>query len=295
MEQKFEMVTLSGGGLKGIIQLGALHYFYEKGLYDQKTVHTYSGTSIGSVISLLLICGYTPMDIFSSVYTTNKFFKAEDSLSLWDIMEKRGLLSINSFIDIISNLVKEKMGKVPTLKQLHEKTGKTLYVVAANISSVKAEYFSYKTHPSLSCIDAIKMSASLPLLFPCVEYNGNCYVDGGLADGFPIHHIDDGKSLTLGIVVYGVDRSLKEDTLMGYIYRLINLPINTITKLRCKNLGSNVTLVEIDCGDIPVIQFSMSSEKKMEMFLKGYNTVGTTVSDSSTCEWDTNWDPFKDK
>ena len=294
MEQKFEMIAMSGGGLKGIIQLGTLHYYYEKGLYDQKTVHTYAGTSIGSVISLLLICGYTPMDIFSSVYTTNKFFKTEDSLSLWDIMEKRGLMSIDSFINIIGDLVKKKLGEIPTLKQLHEKTGKTFYVVAANISSVEPEYFSYKTHPSLSVLDAIKMSSSLPLLFPCVEYNGNCYVDGGLADGFPIHHIDDGKSRILGIVVYGADRSLKEDTLMGYIYRLINLPINTITKLRCKNLGSNVTLIEIDCGDIPVIQFSMSSEKKMEMFLKGYNTVGNTVSDSNISTWDTNWNPFKD-
>lgn len=293
MEYKFEKVTLSGGGLKGIIQLGVLHYYYEKGLYDQKVVHTYSGTSIGSVIDLLLICGYTPMEIFSQVYTTDKFFKSEDCQSPWNIIQQRGLMSIDNFIKKIADLVEKKMGFIPTLKQLQEKTGKTLKVAVSNMTKVEVEYFSPETHPDLSSLEAVKMSSSLPLIFQKTSYNGNCYVDGGLADGFPIHLIDDGKSLILGVVVYGVDRSLKDDTLIGYIYRLINLPINTITKLRCQNLGDNVTLIEINCEDIPVLQFSMSSKEKMALFLRGYNEVANRKVDYKkpidTDGWDVKW------
>jgi hypothetical protein len=93
---------------------------------------------------------------------------------------------------------------------------------------------------------------------------------GGIGDGFPIHYIDDKKSPILGIVTLGNDSSMKETTIMGYFYRLINMPINIITELRQRNLGKNVTLVKIKCNDVPILRISMSSEVKMNMFLEGF-------------------------
>lgn len=49
-----DTIVLSGGGIKGIGQLGALHYCREKGYLDMLRVNTLAGTSIGSIICLLL-------------------------------------------------------------------------------------------------------------------------------------------------------------------------------------------------------------------------------------------------
>ena len=309
MTAKFEIVALSGGGVKGLIELGALHYYYEKKLYDPTVVHTYAGTSIGSVISLLLICGYTPMEIFTRVYTTDQFFDLGACQSPWDVIQRSGLMSINGFAAKIGDLVKEKMGEIPTLGKLQKQTGKTLISAVGNVTKTTGEYFSPDTHPNLNSLDAVKMSCNLPIIFQKISYKGNCYTDGGLTDGFPIHQVDDGHSPILGIVVSGTGCSLKDSSFFGYMYRLINMTINTITKLRCQNLGDNVTLVNIECRNVPLLQFSMPSKEKMTLFLQGYQEAETVdlsedlvvkgwpdasldASQSQSDGWDVEWEPF---
>jgi len=310
MEEKFKKVALSGGGVKGLAELGALHYFFEKGQYDPKEVDTYTGTSIGSVISLLLICGYAPMEIFHRAYQREKFFDLKTE-SVWQIFEKIGLLSIDSFTQQIEDLVKEKMGNVPTLRELFERTQKTLIVASANVTEENIVYFSPKSHPDLSSIDAVKMSCNLPVICQKLSHQGHLYVDGGVLDGFPIQQVDDGHSPILGVVVLGTDSSLKDTTFIGYLYRLINMPINMITKLRCQGLGKNVTLVKINCEGVPLFQFSMPSGSKMDLFLQGYSKAELVdhfedlvvkdwpdetdfVEDSSSSDWDLDWNPFKE-
>ena len=268
--QKFGKVVLSGGGVKGLAELGALHYFFEKGLYDPQEVTTYAGTSIGSVISLLCICGFSPMEIFTRIYTTEYFFETEGQ-SFWTALQNVGLLSIDSFTNKIQEMVVEKIGQVPTLKDLYEKTKKELIVAAVDITDEKVVYFSHKSHPELSAVNAVKMSCNLPIIFQKIVYEGHTFVDGGLLDGFPINQIDDGHTPILGVVTTGMDHSLKDNTIVGYLYRLINMPINMLTKLRCQNLGNNVTLVKMNCGNAPLFQFSMSSKVKMNLFLRGYH------------------------
>jgi len=271
---KFSKICLSGGGVRGIIELGILHYFWEKGDYDPELVNTYAATSIGTVISLLLICGYQPMDIFKEVYTSSRFFNLSRT-SFWDIINKTGLIPIDNFAERIQKLVESSLGEIPTLKELQEKTGKTLITVAVNLTDMKVEYFSPESHPDLNSLEAVKMSCGLPLIFHKMFYKGKLYVDGGLGDGFPIQYIDDGRSSILGVVVSNQDPGLKETEFMGYLYRLIMMPIKVITELCQKGIGENITLIKVNSvetsKDLPgFLQFSLPSEKKMNMFLEGY-------------------------
>jgi predicted acylesterase/phospholipase RssA len=61
----FKGLCISSGGMKGLYYLGVLDYYYEKKLLDN--VKYYAGTSIGSLICLLLIIGYTPKEIFQNI------------------------------------------------------------------------------------------------------------------------------------------------------------------------------------------------------------------------------------
>ena len=51
MINTYQSLVLSGGGPKGIIQLGMLNVYHHLGELDN--IQNYVGTSIGSVISLL--------------------------------------------------------------------------------------------------------------------------------------------------------------------------------------------------------------------------------------------------
>src|SRR5271156_5786165 len=86
----FDTLVLSGGGIKGLAILGALHY-----VHDQLKVFTnfknYVGTSIGSIICYLLIIGYTPLELLLYFFSTRfdedltfnmiNFFKGDGAVS----------------------------------------------------------------------------------------------------------------------------------------------------------------------------------------------------------------------
>ena len=265
-----DTIVLSGGGIKGIGQLGALHYCREKGYLDMSRVNTLAGTSIGSIICLLLVCGFEPIEIFSEVYQKDSFFKMGDVKNFWDLVKDFGLMAITPLIAEIERMILKKYAKIPTLLELYELTGKTLIVAVSNVTKTKAEYFSHITRPHLLCIDAVKFSSNLPVIFQRLHYNDCYYVDGGLLDNFPIKQVDRGTNRILGIVTIGADNSSDDQGVFNYLYRLIIMPINMITELRQEKAGANSAIITMNFDNIPVLDFSMPPAKKMQMFVDGY-------------------------
>lgn len=272
-QNAYEAVVISGGGSKGIFSLGALQYEYEKGNYVPECTRIYSGTSIGAIISLLLVCGYTPMEIFVEIHKSQTFINTTFNKDIFSLSWGSGMLTMEPFIKLIEKLVMDKLccDKTPTLKELNDLTGKVLVITGSNITKLSCEYYTYKSRPDLNCIDACRLSTNLPFIFQQIKYN-DCYIsDGGLVDNFPLKYIDDGKMKILGIVSLGNDFSPPDSKLYGYFYRLIIMPMEANTKLRCDLASSNTKLIKINTDNFSMIPIQLSEEKKMEMFLGGYN------------------------
>ena len=66
----YDSIILSGGSIKGFCTLGALQYMQDNKIIDD-TLTTFAGTSIGSIISFLLIIGYTPIEIVVYLCSNN--------------------------------------------------------------------------------------------------------------------------------------------------------------------------------------------------------------------------------
>jgi len=272
---RFDTIVLSGGGTKGIYTLGALHHYYEKGKYVPSEVTTYTGTSVGSAISLLLVCGYLPMEIFKHIYLMDSFFDVRhDNISFLDVIKNVfknvGLLSIDSFILKIENLIKVKLGnEIPTLERLYEITKKELICVATNVTERKVEYFDHKNHPKLKCTDAVKMSCSIPLMFQKIRYNNCYYVDGAMLNNFAVDYADKKTNKILGIYLPNIDPP-SDEGFGGYLGHIIISMQDEMNRVRLRNIGDNVTIVVIysEKND-GVTELNISSNKKMRMFLDG--------------------------
>jgi len=278
----FEIVVLSGGGTKGLLTLGALQYYYEKGNYVMDNVKTYCGTSIGAVISLLLICGYPPLDIFTEIYKTDNFFEIPENVQVTDLVHNMGILPIESFTKKIKDMIENKFGFVPTLAELKERTGKTLRVTASNITKMRCEYYSHETHPNLSCLRAVELSSSLPILFQRIRHEGDYITDGGLMDNFPLIHVDDGVSKILAIAISKEyeDISFPEDEeFISYFHRLIMLPMWANIEAKLKTYGQNTTLVVIKYKERAVFEINVDDDGKLQLFLLGYQTAENKSAD----------------
>lgn len=277
---KFETVVLGGGGIKGFFTLGALHYHHEKGSYDMNLATTYCGTSVGSAISLLLVCGYTPMDIFTDIHNQSKIFDLPVKVSIWDITEHMGLIPIESLTKKIGPLVEKKFGYIPTLLELYNATGKKLIATVANVSKMICQYYSYETEPNMLCTRAIELSCSVPIIFYRNQHEDEYIVDGGLVNNFPLEYVDDGKKKILAIATVGSENAKNDDDLISYFHKLLSMPMRANNEFRMSMCKENTTLVTIKESSHAkeekkgIFTFEVDSNKRMEMFLHGYQTAG---------------------
>ena len=278
----FKKLSISGAGVKGLISLGCLHYYIESGKLNISELTEFAGTSIGSVICLLILCGYTPLEIFEEMLKieNDKLFKPQHVQGLWEILGNIGILSIDNFIIHIETLMKLKGWKqIPTFKELYEHTKKKLLISAVNITKCQIEYFCNESTPNMIVTDAIKMSCNLPFIFKKIKYQDCYYVDGGLLNNLPTDLINDGKEKTLAINVTSLLPVNQSDdsylSIPQYFFSLLNLPIMMNTSLRSRNFKDNVEILYLYSklpGNAKAynMNFSINEEEKFSLFILGY-------------------------
>lgn len=187
-------LSLAGGGIKGASHIGAL-----KALEEANINFDYvSGTSSGSIVAALYACGYTPdemYDIFKKYIkqihyvdfvNIKKFFK--------NIFTGKGIIidGLNSGTKI-KKLINEVCSKKGIYNINQIKT--PLLIPAVNILDGKLYIFSnikYKSQDKdikyINNIDigtAVQASCSYPGVFSPCDFNGELFVDGGIAENLP--------------------------------------------------------------------------------------------------------------
>lgn len=262
-KERFDALCLSGGGIKGICTLGALEYFSR--FVDLCSIKKYVGTSIGAIICLLLVCGYSPSEIFDKVMCGENLYKPLPRLAFF---VNFGLNDTSPLEEKLVELVSEKMGSVPSLLELYNVTGKEFVSVAANISKMRVEYISYISDPCMSCVEAVLLSCNAPGIFKKRVYNGMVYGDGGIFDNYPADYFKDEETKILGIDIGNTDFSQEVRGFSDYMHRLMSFAAVQNSAAKCLPEKSlNIRL------DIKEAAFNLSppAERKVELFGIGHS------------------------
>jgi predicted acylesterase/phospholipase RssA len=272
----YDSIILSGGGTKGFCTLGALQYIYDNNLLSNKVNH-YIGTSVGSIISYLLAIGFTPIEIVVYICSNNVFENLLTNFSqlsnLWS-----GIYDYSSITKHCENMTLTKLDYIPTLKQLKDNFDKELIICSYNLTKHKREYISYLNYPDLSCLQAIRMSSSIPFIFNECINNSDEYIDGGVIDNYPINILKSEKFKNTNSIGINLDdfknSDLEEEnnTNYGKILKLINKMYNIIMIPTKENKEYNIEIDTITINtSIKFYNFSISHTKKLELFSYGYN------------------------
>jgi len=291
----FDGMILSGGGIRGIGHLGVLHYYQEKGELNMDKIKVYASTSIGSIISLLMICGYKPTEIFTKAYTLSNIIPIPGLIEIYEGIKNYGIMSIDPLMNIVKEMILIKLGKIPSLQELFEITGKVLVVSVSNVSKIKGEWFSHRNRPNLSCLDATKMSCNLPVIFKRIRYNGDYIIDGGFTDNFPSECPELRTcNKILGVAILSKSFFAADDAsiqgVFSYPYNILLMCIMHTLNSRLKHIASTndkITLIRLNFGGASILEFDTSSEKKMSMFMKGYEEA--KIEDSKEYLMIDNW------
>lgn len=193
-----ENLVFRGGGVKGIAYCGALRVLSEQGMLDN--VKRYAGSSAGAITAALLAVGYTIEEMENTFRTLDmlQFKDSKGSLiaKAERLYKKFALYEGNYFFTWMTGCIEKKTNPNITFKELKETFGKELVIVGACISHMEVVYFNYKEFPDMPIRDALRISMSIPIMFEPVRIQDHVYVDGGLADNFPLFVFDSEENTT---------------------------------------------------------------------------------------------------
>lgn len=268
MNEEPTVLVLGPGGAKGFLELGALLYL-EQHKYLSK-VRTVIGVSVGAVIGLLLVCGYSAEEILENCLQTT-LFQDLSSVKLSEVSSHSGLIPNTVIREKLESLVQARFGIIPSLHQLYMATGYILEVVTVNLNTSNTVYFSAKTEPDCNSVEAVLLSMNIPLLFYKLEYKGNLYIDGAFGNPYPVDRYDDGKTNILGIHISTREKIEGNMDLLIYIHKIIDSPSCQLTKMIMDKSSKMCTHIRLSNKILDTTGVSLSLEDKVKMIVRGYN------------------------
>lgn len=197
MEQQFNILSLSGGGIRGVFTASALAQF-ETYIAEQKgltgaAAEEYSiakhfdmicGTSIGGIIALGLAKGLTAREILQTMLA-HRLTIFPKKISWLSNIERlfHPLYKSQPLEDVL-----ELLFQATTIGELDK------YVLVPAISLTNGQIRAFKTphHPhlrtdyKLSVVDVALATSAAPTYFPVHQIEDERFVDGGLAANSPV-------------------------------------------------------------------------------------------------------------
>lgn len=201
-------LALSGGGARGLAQIGVLKVFEKHGI----PIDGIAGTSIGAVVGALYCTGYTAAEIENFAYQTNwddiiydnperkqLFLGQKEERSRYIIQLRLKNFSIDipnavtsgqKFSTLIADLLfRSPYPPVNNFNNLHI----PLKIVTTDL--IEGEKIILEQG---SLIDAVRASMAIPLLFTPVKQGNYLLVDGGLLQNLPV---DEARSFNVEVII----------------------------------------------------------------------------------------------
>ncbi len=170
--------VLEGGGMKGVYSSGVLDFFLDKGLEFSSCY----GVSAGACS----LCSFLSKQRGRAYHTNVDYLEDKNYCSLYSLLKTGDLFGA----DMCYYQIPEKLN--PYDYETFEKYQGKFYSVVTNIETGCPEYIPIKDmHTD---IEAIRASASLPLVSRNVKIGDKLYLDGGISDAIPLRKsMEDGN------------------------------------------------------------------------------------------------------
>lgn len=194
--------SLSGGGARGIVQLGIMQVLHEHGIRPS----IIAGASMGSINGLFLTVGYTPKETFEIIRTN---FDSR-TIPHWRGVRK-------SFQNL--KQIFEKYIDVTNFEDLDI----PFWVSVTNLNTGRNELISQGGN----LFDYVIASASIPIVFSPHVVDGQHYVDGGVSNNFPTRVLQGKCDKIIGINVNHVAEAHDFSSVLTVAERIYRIAIHS--------------------------------------------------------------------
>ena len=249
-------LCFSSGSVKGFCFFGALKSLINNNYLNLKNINLFVGTSFGAIISFLLIINYTIDELYN---LDDLEFNFDIDLFLNNYGFNDGKILISKLSNYLFN--KLKVYDI-TFKELYNLTDKKIIILGTNYTKCCETIFSVDETPSMSVIQSIRISTSIPLIFSPVLINNEYYMDGALINNIGIHLCN--PNTTLGFKI-----NENNDNKLENIYDLIMGTLNILSE-KNKICLKNYNIININNIDYNESLTNINDVNKKKLFNHGY-------------------------
>lgn len=313
-------IVYCGGGAKIYGHVG-----FWKALNDAQIHPTkFAGSSAGAIMALLCYLGYTANEI-------TEFFKSfkQEHLVHFDI-DINGMSDPRSLKTALDYAITYKLNQIvsqygipypqgkitfATLEAIRQRVpdcglGQELVVTATNKRLGKTRYFSLQRSPDFEVSEAVKISASFPIVYRSTVLDGDEHNDGGILTNFPTEAFFDDHSTLLeseygnnlkvlavqfdnGTERTAIDRVMervyKEHFFMNWGYRVLTGVDDPASgweqdRLKLRKYSSQSIVINVD--NVSTTSFTVDDESRNKMIQAGYDATISYLKMRYICKED---------
>ena len=247
-EQKYlKNISFSGGGFKGLAFLGCVKALQEKDVIHN--VKSYAGSSVGSLIATLVVCGADYAYLKEVAVGACQFF-SNFRLDFVSLLTRSHVNHFGNTFGVYKTEDLRKYIRDCIQNVLHVDTDVTfgelyainpvdLIVTASCLETQTPFYFSNSTTKDTPVSEAVSISCSIPLLFGKNVYENKTLVDGCLIEKLPMQcWPQDEIDYTMAFLIKtNRENAIRTNTFSDYINALestleVNVNDNYLSKYK---------------------------------------------------------------
>lgn len=130
-------------------------------------IKNFVSPSFGTIISVYLAFNYKPKEILQFFF--EHFILVNDNI--FNMLNTFGIFETSIFVDNLLKPLVNKIGYIPTLKEIYNLTHKKCIFISYNFTKNKMLLYSYKTHPDIKIDELINKCCIVPFIFK--KYKNN--------------------------------------------------------------------------------------------------------------------------
>ncbi len=242
-------LVLEGGGMKGVYTCGVLDFFLDKGLEFS--------SCYGVSAAACSLCSFLSKQRGRAYHTNIDYVNDKNYCSLYSLLTTGDLFNAQMCYYQIPEILN------PYDHDTFEKYQGNFYSVVTNIETGKAEYIPIKD--LRTDIEAIRASASLPLVSRNVPFRGKLYLDGGISDAIPLKKsMEDGHSKNIVVMTKEVGYRRSPSSATGLVKLRYGKYPKVYELMKNRHIAYNETLdfiaQQVEAGTAFLIQPKEKSE-----------------------------------
>ena len=284
-------IVCSGGGVTGFSFYGMLRECHKRNLWKLEDIETIYGTSVGSIIAVILALDYDwdTIDDYLIKRPWNNVFKF-NLYSIIDSLKKRGIFGMKTIEDTFAPLFNGKDISIDiTMQDFYDITKKEIHIFTTDVMQFEVVDISHKTHPEWRLMDAVYASSAIPIIFSPFIKDSKCYCDGAMLLNYPLDKCIENGAKNDEIIGLCNDMNAHDEDIFNESCSLLDYGLIIMKKLICAFLSvrehrikNEFRITSINMSIYDIVSTTTEIDNRIRLIQEGVDVIANIFTSTDT-------------